>query len=714
MQNRGVILYDLALINLKENQLPAAYAQLSEASQIFRETGNVDMLSRSFEGLSKYYETKGQHKKALGYYKDFKQIQDSIFASGSEERIAAAELRYESEKKEAEISRLTGDAALQKLQVQKHRQGRNIFLFLTLLVLLLAMLLFVRYRLKNKLAHLLKQKNDELTGKEALISRQKDKIERQYQKLSELDEAKTRFFANISHEFRTPLTLVQGPIDDVLGSDDEKLSENASQKLRLARRNLGQLKTLTEQLLDLSKLKAGKLKLRAQRQDLVPYLNRTINSFQSAIPGNKRIEFVFSSNVEALQIFFDTEKLDRIINNLVSNAIKAIESSGNIHVKLIAPAREKEEENSFVKIEIADNGCGISEKDLSLIFNRFYRADNSGLGSNTGTGIGLELTRELVELHGGSIEAESELGKGSKFTLQLPSGSDHLEASEMIEVANVEFAENKTQELTESVQSETFPVSHEFSVLVVEDHPDMLNYIAENLNRHFTVITAANGIEALEKIGRQVPDMIVSDLMMPGMDGMALLRHIRDHKNISHIPFILLTARADDEGRLAGYQMKADAYITKPFNTGELLIRIRNLLETRQDIKQKYAKKVLSVAFDREGLTSADKQFLDKMKQVVIRNLSDHHFGMSELASAAFLGERQLRRKLTELTGLPPVEFIRQIRLQQAKVLLEENVYSTVSEVSAAVGFNNPAYFSRLFSKLFGQTPQELIKSVLQ
>jgi signal transduction histidine kinase/DNA-binding response OmpR family regulator len=674
----------------------------------------MKMLGQTFDAFSKYYEQLGDYHRSLDYYRKFNRIKDSLFTIEAEERIAVAELRYESEKKEAEISRLTGDAALQKLQVQKHRQSRNIFLFSTLLVLLLALLLFVRYRLKTRLALLLKQKNDELTEKEVQISRQKNKIERQYQKLSELDEAKTRFFANISHEFRTPLTLVQGPVDDVLGSDDEKLSENATQKLRLARRNLGQLKTLTEQLLDLSKLKAGKLKLRTQRQDLVPYLNRTVNSFQSAIPVNKRIEFVFSSNVEALHIYFDTEKLDRIINNLVSNAIKAIESSGTIQLKLIAPDRDKEEENSFVKIEIEDNGCGISEKDLSLIFNRFFRGDDSGLNSNTGTGIGLELTRELVELHGGSIEAESELGKGSKFTFQLPMGSDHLEGVEMTGTAEVENPENITWKLTEDLPDETIPVSHEFTLLVVEDHPDMLDYITENLSRHFTVITAANGIEALEKINRQIPNMIVSDLMMPGMDGMGLLTHVRDHKPISDVPFILLTARADDEDRVAGYQMKADAYITKPFNTNELLIRIKSLLETRQDIKQKYAKKVLSITFDREGLTSADKQFLDKMKQVVIQNLSDHHFGMPELASAAFLSERQLRRKLTELTGLPPVEFIRQIRLQQAKVLLEENVYSTVSEVSAAVGFNNPAYFSRLFSKMFGQAPQELMKSVLQ
>jgi signal transduction histidine kinase/DNA-binding response OmpR family regulator/tetratricopeptide (TPR) repeat protein len=718
--NLGYVLHDLALLQIRKRQFDPAFENLQQCEEIFRETGDVNMLSQTFDAFSKYHEQSGDYRRSLDYFRKFNRIKDSLFAIEADERIAAAEWRYESEKHEAESERLLHDNRLKELQIQSHRQSRNFFLALAGIILLAALFLFYRYRIKQKTAAILKQKNKELAEQSAQIQRQKEKIESQYSKLKELDEAKTRFFANISHEFRTPLTLIQGPLDDVLGSDDAKLlSEDSRFRIRLAHRNIRQLHSLVEQLLDLSKIKAGKMKLRAERQNLAGYLRRVVNTFESAIPRHKKIVIDFSCEPKELWLFYDAEKMDQIINNLISNAIKSIDASGEINLSLKVPFSGNQPdglEAEFAEIVISDNGKGIPAADLPKIFDRFFRAGDSSLQNEPGTGIGLELTRELVELHGGSISAESEPGKGSIFTLQLPLGSAHLDEDEIIEEMPSEPIDEDTaiSAATDEAFAATTPAGQKFCVLVVEDHQEMREYIAGHLAGEFRLLQASNGREALKIIEQQLPDLIVSDLMMPEMDGLALLSQIRNSKKTGDIPFVLLTAKASDEDRMSGYQQKADAYITKPFQAGELLLRIRNLLESREAVKEKYSHKIISVELAGQHLAPADQQFLEKMKEAVLQNMADDEFGIQQIAEKAFLSERQLRRKLTELTGLTPIDFIRQIRLQQAKLLIEKNVYNTISEVSATVGFNNPAYFSRLFKKMFGQTPQEMLKAAMQ
>jgi len=725
------VLLEHGLAELKRGNEQQAFRDLNRCRDIFTETGNMDLLAQAYEALARYYEQTGQYRKALMHFRDYNRIRDSLFTGQTKDRVAAAEWQYESEKSKAENARLLRDKALTELAAHRNRQSRNIFLVISLVLLIIAVLIFLQYRLKRKLTGRLQDQNRELEEKREQIARQKEKLENQFNKLKELDEMKTRFFANISHEFRTPLTLIGGPLDDVLASPlAETLPDEVKEQISLAQRNVRQLSNLTNQLLDLSRLKAGKMKLKARRTDLVEYLRRTINTFESAIPRHKTITILFQSCLEQLCLYSDPEKLDQIINNLISNAIKSIEVKGEIRVSLSVPPSvdiDEEREGLFATIRISDTGKGISPADMPRIFDRFFRADDSGQSAEPGTGIGLEISRELVELHGGSVSAESEPGKGTTFTVLLPLGKEHLEPEEIMQDDDSEKSASLFITHRDSIDMQDSPVSEDkvftktshpgepvpetaFRILLVEDNPDMRKYIAGQLSGKFLFTQVANGFEALHAIVADPPDLIISDLMMPGMDGLALLEQVRESPESGHIPFILLTAKAGEEDRLAGYKLRADAYITKPFQPEILLTRVRNLLETHRFLRDTYGKRILSVELDREGLTSADQQFLEKMKDVVIRHISDPDLGVGRLAEAAFLSERQIRRKITDLTGFTPVDFIRQIRLQQAKILIENQAYETIAEVSAAVGFNHPAYFTRLFRKMFDQSPVELMR----
>jgi signal transduction histidine kinase/DNA-binding response OmpR family regulator len=567
---------------------------------------------------------------------------------------------------------------------------------------------------------MLEQKNVQLSETREQIRKQKERIEEQYVRLKALDEAKSRFFANISHEFRTPITLIRGPLEDILHSDEaHKLTDETCYSLRMSLRNLKQLNSLIDQLLDLSKLKAGKLKLRASQQNIVPFLKRVVNTFGSAIPRHKNINIELHCRHDEVWLYFDVEKIEQVLNNLISNAIKSIEKEGRIVVELADVAGGNADESadgSFAGISVTDNGKGINASDLSLIFDRFFRADDHGLQHEQGTGIGLELCRELIELHGGSIRAESEAGKGSTFTFLLPFGNIHLQDDEIVERptqrTNAENLQIEPLSDNDPYGNKTSGQAEAFCILIVEDNPDMRHYICKHMMNEYYVITASNGKEALSEIAKRKPDLIVSDLMMPVMDGLRLLQKVRESTNTNDIPFVMLTAKAGDEDRLTGYEMKADAYITKPFQVNELTVRIRNLLENRRHLREKYAKRVLTVTLENRNLTSADQQFLKKTKKLVIDHFSEPGFGVQRLADSMFLSERQFRRKLTELTGLSPVEFIRQVRLLQAKALIESKAFDSIAETSAAVGFNNPAYFSRLFKKIYGQSPGDLIDNL--
>jgi len=702
---------NIGRVYFKLNDNKNAIIYLNKGLKLSKEVNTKYLLKNSYEDLFKFYASTGDYNKFLEYFDLHSALQDSIFNEERKKRIAEAEVLYETEKKENSIQLLTKEKELQNLQLDKQKTFRNFLIALSVLILALAIIIYSRFILKRKANTLLEDKNNDLARKNIQIEKQNIKIEAQSEKLQELDEAKSRFFANISHEFRTPLMLIKGPLSDFMAAKKAELTAQEFTNLSLSLRNADKLKQLIDQLLDLSKLESGNLLLHTSKTNIVPFIKRVIDSFASA---GKKITIIFNSASNNIPIYFDAEKMETVITNLLSNAYKFTPENEHITISISTEKNDETAQGSFVMVSIADTGLGINKESLPFIFDRFYQADDSSVRKYEGTGIGLAITKELIELHGGTISVESKPDVGTTFIVHLPIGKDHLLSNEIIDIQDTvvpikpkvisEYDISSTQEIVDkNVETKGS------SILVVEDNFDMRNYIVGHISENYNIIEAVNGKEGLRKVIEHIPDLIISDLMMPEMDGVQFLKEIRNNSKTKDIPFILLTARAGEQDRIAGLKAKANDYLTKPFSPEELKTRIHNILETRQNLEEKFSQKILSIEFDNPELVSADSEFLQKMRDTVIEDISDPSFSINNLIDKAFLSERQLRRRIKELTGLSPVEFIRQIRLLQAKELLHKHAFNSVAEISVAVGFNNPHYFSRLFKNMFGKSPGDMM-----
>ncbi len=543
------------------------------------------------------------------------------------------------------------------------------------------------------------------------------------EKLKELDSLKSRFFANISHEFRTPLTLILGPLENLRSG---RLKDDPDKQYGMMQRNAHRLLRLINQLLDLSKLEAGKLTLEASYGNLVPFVKGLVYSFES-LARHKEIALHFESDPNEIMGYFDRDKLEKIITNLLSNAFKFTPGGGEIIV-VVSIADRGVQLNAatitteFVQITISDTGSGIPSKKMPHIFERFYQADNSYVKDQQGSGIGLTLTKELVELHKGEIRVSSEIDKGTEFVICLPLGKDHLKQEEILESsASVELHRGAPlsylEELSESEAitdasstlsspSEEIRNGEEVNIiLVVEDNSDMLAYINEQLSDAYQIIEAEDGQEGLKKSIDQIPDLIISDVMMPKMDGYQLCEKIKTEECTSHIPVILLTAKSSGDSKVEGLQLGADDYLIKPFDSQELRVRVKNLIEQRQKLRQRFGKEIKLQPKD-IAITSADEKFLQRALELIDQHISDEVFTVEQFGREIGLSRAQLHRKLKGLTDHAPVEFIRIIRLKRAAQLLEQD-YGTVAEIAYEVGFSDPSYFTRCFRRQFGILPSE-------
>lgn len=528
-------------------------------------------------------------------------------------------------------------------------------------------------------------------------------------KLHEVDEIKSRFFANISHEFRTPLTLILGPVKQII----ERTKENKTKEdLNLVHRNANRLLGLVNQLLDISKIESGNMKLQTTPINIIPYLKALVLSFTSYAE-RKRISLMFISDLDELTIYIDKDKFEKIINNILSNAFKFTPDCGSIEVKTI-------NDDNNLNIIIADTGVGIPKEKLQKIFDRFYQVDGSHTREQEGTGIGLSLTKELVELHKGKIEVESEEGKGSTFTVSIPLGKDHLKPEEIFEKDNRQEYEKEKRKPDfddyigrkfehktdiDMFKKDTLPL-----LLIVEDNPDVRNYIKDNLNSGYRIIEAVDGEDGWNKSVNNLPDLIVSDVMMPKMDGFELCKKLKTDERTSHIPVILLTAKAAKQDKIEGYEIGADEYLMKPFEPDELRVRIKNLIAQRNKLHQHFKfKGILEV--DETKINSVDKKFLQKAFEIINKNISDTTFGVEALAELLSVSRSVLHRKIVSLTGEPPGDLIRRIRLAKAAQLIEQK-FGNISEIAIEVGFSNPAQFSKSFQKQFGVSPSAYLQKI--
>ncbi|HZK07066.1 MAG TPA: two-component regulator propeller domain-containing protein [Bacteroidales bacterium] len=573
-----------------------------------------------------------------------------------------------------------------------------------------------------------------------LYLRQELELEHQNaENLAELDIEKNKFFSNISHEFRTPLTLILGPLDRFIGTLN---NEEQKQEINLVRRNARRLQTLINQLLSLSKLESGKMKLKARPENIVKLTSLFLQSFHS-MAEDKGIKLEFESDAEEHIVYIDSIKFEKVVNNLLSNAFKFTEKGGKIKVSitLLNPSLRGETHGTpnlpkgvrGVQITFSDTGIGIRKEKLPHVFDRFYQVDEQQMKTYLGTGIGLALTKELVELHHGTITVDSEAGVGTTFTVFFPLGKDHLTEDEIYlrkvsnsdagkkisetddDLLNDDYLFSQDVEIKTEIKTEVIENSNLPLLLIVEDNEDMRSYIKSHLVGSYNIMEATNGKEGAEKAIERIPDLIVSDLMMPELDGNEMTLQLKTDERTSHIPIILLTAKVSKESKMEGLETGADDFLTKPFDADELLVRINNLIKQRKRLREVFGKKLsYSVSpkltdLKDSGITSMDEQFLIKAYEVAEKGMSDSEFGVSSFSGQMGLSRMQLHRKLKAITDQSATEFIKIIRLNKAAVLLKSKS-ATVAEIAYDTGFSSPSYFSACFKEHFGETPLEYAK----
>lgn len=521
----------------------------------------------------------------------------------------------------------------------------------------------------------------------------RDKIEREKESL--MHQMKIRFFTNISHEFRTPLTLIAGPLQEML-DHDSTLSSATKSQLKLMKNNTDRLLRLINQLMDFRKVTQGNMHLSIRQRNITSFIRRIAESFQG-IADQKRIHFDSSIDSKPLMVWFDSEKLETIIFNLLSNAFKYTPSGGKVTIELV-PQKAK-----HLQIIVSDTGAGVPDVDKPKIFDRFYQSEQNQNIGGAGTGVGLSLVKELIEMHHSTIDLEDNTPSGTTFTIDLCVDKDKFSADELIEDQNNQVTDFSAEDITTEIAQPIVTESGDKpKVLVVEDQNDLRSHLANILQIHYRVDEAENGVEGLEKASSSLPDIIITDVMMPEMDGFTFCDKLRKNVITSHIPVIMLTALDNVDSKREGLETGADAYIVKPFDKQLLVSQIQNLLNSRQLLKVRFKEQWDFV--EEIATTSTDQQFVNRAIQTVEENMSDASFNVSELVKKMNVSRTLLHMKLRELTGQSTSEFIRTIRLKQAAKLLKQGDLN-VSEVTYQVGFNDPKYFSKSFKSLFGVTP---------
>ncbi len=536
-------------------------------------------------------------------------------------------------------------------------------------------------------------------------------------KMRELNQVKLRFFTNISHEFRTPLTLILGPLERLLASGGSNSS--IEKHYVLMHKNASRLLRLINQLMDFRKTENKQMKLHARKSNISSFISEVMQSFED-LAQEKQISFEMKSDSNSILLWFDRDKMDKIMFNLLSNAFKFTPKGGNISIDIRSSESSGTDAyaNGRLEIKLTDSGRGMTTEQVEKIFDRFYQGEHD----QTGTGIGLSLTRSLVELHRGEIYVSSEKGKGSCFRIALPLGKEHLKDEE-ISLEQSDFPERQEEftvkrildlnademrSTADQLDEQKKIVSNEAPlILIVEDNDSLRTFIRENLEQEYRIMEAENGKEAYAKVMETEPDLIISDVMMPEMNGLELCRAIKTDSRISHVPIILLTALDTVKDQLTGYKMGADDYISKPFNPSLLDVRVKNLIQIRMGLKKRFQ---IEISLEPRDITiaSPDEKLLVKAMKVIEENLSDPDFTVEKLSEEIGMSRVHLYRKIKALTDQTATEFIRTIRLKQAaKLLLQKKL--TVSEICFLVGFKNPVSFGRSFKTHFGETPTDYV-----
>ena len=534
-----------------------------------------------------------------------------------------------------------------------------------------------------------------------------EQVKKEAQHKHEMDDMKLRFFTNISHEFRTPLSLIISPLERII---DNTPDDKQKQKLVLVKRNAIRLLNLVNQLLDFRKSDVSQHQLKNGMHDLIPSYNAICQSFME-LTDKKNINFSFASSENSLRMLFDEDKMEKILMNLLSNAFKFTNEGGEIKVEVRKILLDNWKEPR-VEIRVSDTGVGVSDEDKEHIFERFYQAQHKDRADLSGSGIGLHMVKEFVTLHGGEIHIEDNpIGSGSIFVITLPiiTEDESIDQGDEAEEVNVIYATStdigKVAVDKENPNDECEIDKNSPLILIVDDNEDFRTFMRECLEEKYQLVEAVDGIDAWKKIPDLQPDIIISDVMMPNMDGNQLCMTVKGDLRTSHIPIILLTARTAEEQKIEGLETGADDYITKPFNLNILLLRIKKLLENQKNRQSTFTKQIEPEP-SQIAITSLDEKLITQAIEYVENNIDRSELSVEELSRELGMSRVHLYKKLTAITGRSPVEFIRIIRLKRAAQMLKESQLN-VSEIAYSVGFNNPKYFSRYFKDEFGMLPSD-------
>lgn len=573
--------------------------------------------------------------------------------------------------------------------------AQTMFLYACLVILLLfaaLLAIIVRaYWTKNRM-------NLELSCQKKKLEEQRDQLISLSKQLEEATHAKLVFFTNVSHDFRTPLTLVADPVEQLL--EDKALTPEQQSLLKVVHKNVHILLRLVNQILDFRKYENGKLELVRTHMDLRTQLQEWSQSFQT-LALKKHIHFVLDVNDDEADYLMalDAEKMERVYFNLLSNAFKFTPENGTITVTLSTLTKEGSER--YARLVVADTGSGISVQHIRHIFDRFYQMDVNHAGS----GIGLALAKAFVELHGGMITVDSVEGKGTVFTVDIPMTVVEEQSVDLMQKPQI-TQQTVVEELEDMETEEQVPDENKECVLIIDDNADVRNYVKSLLREEYTVIEAPDGRAGLKKAMKYVPDAIVCDVMMPVMDGLECCRKLKTELQTSHIPVMLLTACSLDEQRIQGFECGADSYISKPFNSKLLLVRLHNLIDNHKRLKQFFGDKT---TLSKESVSEVDKSFVDRFRGLIEENLTDSELSVEELGSKMGLSRVQLYRKIKALTNYSPNELVRIARLKKAASLLASSE-KTISEITYEVGFTSPSYFTKCYKEYFGESPTDFLK----
>lgn len=665
----AIALRFLSEIHYYEGNLQEAENAVVQSLEISSSLRLRELIRIGYRTMMWIKRARNEYKGAYEFQEKYYRISDSISNETKARQIALLEMRLEAEKSEHEIKRLTLESEL------GYRWKFALTGGIILLVAAISIIVVMNQATQKKSQFLL------------------DTQSRLNAKLKETDEIKRRFFANISHEFKTPISLIVAPLEERISkatSPDEK------KDLEMIKRNAGRLLSLINELLDLSKLEAGKLKLSVNPVEINAFIAKIASSFD-AIAHQKKIDFQCSVPLRHIVGWMDEDKVEKILNNLLSNAFKFTPSGG-----MVMLSASIDNLNKLILI-VKDSGSGISPEDKSRIFEPFFQGQEN---SNQGTGLGLSLVKQLTTLHLGEVTFESTKGQGTTFKVCIPIDEQvyhQVDKKELKAQSSDGTAKNHAGSDVKKTANSTKNEFNKQVLLLVEDNIDMLEFLSKSFQNEYHVEVATNGMEGFNAAFNLIPDLIISDIMMPIEDGLNMLKRLRENERTSHIPIILLTARGQKDIRMEGFRAGADDFISKPFAVEELVLRVNNILLQRSRLIKKHHHRLVTSTLPVTD-SSLDEKFLQRIKQLILQNISDPQFSVERLAEEVNLSRAQLFRKLKGLIGVSPNKLINDMRLQRAADLINAKA-DTLTQIGYSVGFNEHSYFARRFKEKFGLTP---------